>query len=57
MFLLDYLNILREYEATQTAYVTAGVQEDYAERVGYIRAIRDLKQELDNLLKAYFPKT
>jgi uncharacterized protein YeeX (DUF496 family) len=55
MFLKDYIKVLDHLEKQQVDYIIAGVQEDYPERVGYIRATKDLRSELDRLLKAYFP--
>lgn len=55
MFLRDFQKVLLDYEQKHIEYIITGVQDDYPERVGYVKAIRDIKLELEHLLKAYFP--
>lgn len=58
MFTEDYLKLLIDKEKTQTDYVTSHVlpHEEYADRVGYIRALREAQEEFRNLLKGYFDR-
>lgn len=54
--LLKQLN-LRKEEEVHVVTSCRLEERDYAEHVGYIRALKDIEQDVTQLLKAYFPTT
>jgi len=53
-FTLEFEKALKELEAEQVHAITSYVVEDYEERVGYIRAIRDVRSKYNDLMQAFF---
>ena len=58
MFVEEHLKKLRELEDAQAHYILGAVQEpsEYPRAVGYIQAIKQVRIEFEELLKAYFPE-
>lgn len=56
MFSKEYLKYLEEKEKHLVDFVTSNTVEptNYAETVGYLRALRESKIRFEELLKAYF---
>ena len=57
LFVHAYLKKLNEAEEANQQYITSHVLErdDYSYKVGYLSALREMKEEVKNLLKAHFP--
>ena len=57
MFLQTYQAKLKEAEDAHISVLSSFPlsPEEYHDKLGYIRAIREMREELANLKKAYFP--
>lgn len=47
---------LKEKEEDSIHYIVSSVADDYPQRVGYLQAVRELKEILESTIKAYFPE-
>ena len=57
-FLTEYLKALKEAADRETRYITATVSshEEYAERVGYLRAITEVKIIFEETQRKFYPE-
>ena len=57
-FLTHYAKALEEAKDRETRFIISAVspQEEYAERVGFIRAIEEAKVLFEEIKRKYFPE-
>jgi hypothetical protein len=58
MFVQDFLSILKLKDQETSIHLTSHFlpQDEYAQAIGYLRAIREIKQEFADILNTYFPR-
>jgi len=55
-FIKDFLNTLNQKQTDEIELITSSLmtEQDNAFHVGYLRALREIHDEFERLLKAYF---